>query len=102
MGYNAGDERQVRKVEEQMDAQRKQELEDIKTLLETPAGVRFLRRLMTDTKVFSSCYTGNATTYYLEGRRDLGLKYFADIVEAAPAHLIEVITVEEKKEGEKR
>lgn len=101
MGYNAGDESQVRKAEAKMDAERKQELEDIKTLLKQPAGVRFLRRLMTDTKVFSSCYTGNATTYYLEGRRDLGLMYFADVVEAAPAHLIEVITVEEKKEAKK-
>lgn len=82
--YNAADETQIEKIEISNKTQRDQELEDIKTLLDTPAGVRFFRRLLVEGKIFSTTFTGNSSTFYLEGHRNLALKFFSDICEARP------------------
>lgn len=56
-----------------------QQKDDLMEILHTPAGRRFLHRLLSECKVYSSTYTGNATTYYLEGKRDIGLWVMSQI-----------------------
>lgn len=65
--------------EEQKKAERKQEIEDVKELMSTRAGRRFAYRLLATCKIFQSSYTGNADTYFKEGRRAVGLEFFDDI-----------------------
>lgn len=62
--------KQAKFTKEALIEQRK---DDIKELLHMPAGRRFLHRILSECKVYSSTFTGNATTYYLEGKRDIGL-----------------------------
>jgi hypothetical protein len=59
-------------------------LDGVKSLLDTDAGLEVFRRILESTKVFTSCFTGNSTTFYNEGMRDVGLNVLGDIVRADP------------------
>lgn len=72
--------------------ERDQELEDIKVLLKNPAAIRFFRRLFDEGKIFETTFTGTSKTYFLEGRRDLALKFFHDILEADPSSIQELVS----------
>ena len=64
--------------------EREQELEDIRAVMSSPAGRRFVWRLLEVGNVFRPCFTGNSQTYYLEGKRELTLTFYADVMEACP------------------
>lgn len=77
---------------------RHQELEDIKLLMSSGAGQRFMKRLMEDGKIFSTSFTGNSQTFFLEGHRNLALKYFKDICEACPEKVRDLLINEQEDE----
>lgn len=89
--YNAADEASVSKKEQDRKNERDQELDDIKEVLAMPAGMRFMRRLMVEGKVFQTTFTGNSQTFFLEGHRNLALKFFADVCEACPNRVPDLI-----------
>jgi hypothetical protein len=89
--YNSADEKKVKNAKEKVRIERQQELEDIKTLLKMPAGVRFFRRLMEHGKVFCTTFTGNSVTFFQEGHRNLALIFFNDICEATPNKVAELM-----------
>lgn len=69
----------------QIKAERKQELEDVKTILKTDAGFRFFKRLFENTSVFSTTFKNSSElTAFCEGQRNIGLQFFNDVCEAAP------------------
>lgn len=70
---------------------RLQELEDVKFILGTPQGVRFFRRLLESGRVFQTTFTGNSQTFFLEGHRNLALEFLADVVEATPDKITELM-----------
>jgi len=93
--YNTADVKQVKKREEKDKNERDQELEDIKTILKTPSGERFFRKLFEDGRVLSTSNTGVAeSTFFNEGWRAFALKHFADVIEAVPNKLQTVLTKE--------
>jgi len=47
--------------------------EDIKAIVGSPAGQRFMRWFFTTTGMMDRVYTGNSDTYYNSGKRELGL-----------------------------
>ena len=94
--YNAADEDVVRDAEQKDKNERDQELEDIKAILAMPQGVRFFRRLMQEGRVFQTTFTGNSNTFFLEGHRNLALKFFSDVCEAAPSKVPDLLIQEEK------
>lgn len=63
---------------------RREELEDISWLMSHAQGRRFMWRLLSSAGVFHSSFTGDETTYFKEGCRAVGLKFFADVQEEAP------------------
>lgn len=89
--YNAADEEMVEEAEKKQRLAREQELEDIKTILQHPSGIRFFRRFMEEGKIFRTTYTGNSNTYFLEGARNLALKFFSDICECSPNKINEIM-----------
>lgn len=88
--YDASDPEQIKDAEEKEKNERDQYLKDLKVLMSTPEGVRFFRKLMEDGKMFTTSFTGNSVTFFNEGMRNLVLKVFGDVCEAAPdkVHLI--------------
>lgn len=85
------DEDQAEKVAQDAKLERERELADICTILSTPSGMRFMKRLLREGRVFTTTFTGNSTGMFLEGQRNLALKFFSDIAEAAPDKLPELI-----------
>lgn len=78
------------------DIQRKgQEASDQKDFLEmiaTPAGKRYLRRVIATCGVFQTTYTGNSETFFKEGRRSVGLELLDDVRKWAPELLGAILT----------
>lgn len=70
---------------------RAQELEDIRALLQLPEGIRFFKRLFTLARIWSTTFTGNSQTFFLEGQRNLGLIIYSDVAEASPEKILSII-----------
>ena len=75
-----------KEIEERLAAKiaREQELADIKFLLNSPEGLRFLSRLFAETRDLHSSYTGTSEgVNFNEGRRNIGLFLKVDMKEIA-------------------
>lgn len=81
---NAADSDQVRQAGEKEERGRERDLNDMRTVLSTLSGRRVVWRYLTFCKVFESSFTGNSTTFFNEGMRNVGLALLADIHEAEP------------------
>lgn len=53
--------------------QRDRELGDIRKVLSTPEGRRFVWRIMSTCGIFRSSMTGTSQTFFNEGQREIGL-----------------------------
>jgi hypothetical protein len=62
----------------------KDELADIKAVMGTVPGRRFMWRMMEEGNIFRTCFTGNSQTFYLLGKRDFMIPYYQDVMEACP------------------
>ena len=65
--YNPSNKDHVNKLREHKELQELQYKEDIQTLANTPAGVRFLTYLLREGKAFGEPFTGNSQTYFNNG-----------------------------------
>lgn len=94
---NASDSEQVKNAKRSEESKRNQELNDVEFVLSTPQGRRFLWRLLGVCHVFKTSFTGNSTTFFNEGKRDIGLRLLADINESSPDSYLKMMQ-EAKKE----
>lgn len=71
--------------------QRDREMADLKKILSIPEGRRFLWRLLKETKYFTSPFhqDGRVGAFY-EGKRDVGLIFYREIMEANPAAFLQM------------
>lgn len=58
---------------------RRRDNEALKDILSSDSGRWFLMRLLDNSHVLGSCFTGNSTTFFNEGRREVGLQILRDI-----------------------
>lgn len=79
---------EVKKEEERK--QRELE-EDIRLEMSTEYGRRNVFRLLEEAKVYSCTFTGNSQTFFLEGRRDIGLWKLGQIMKVCPDKYILMI-----------
>lgn len=80
-----GGKNQRRKVRKYEDEQLKL---DVQAILETPAGRRYMNHLMEFCGRSRTSFTGNSTTFFNEGARNIALKIEADARSHAPAHYL--------------
>lgn len=71
---------------------------DFVEVLGLPAGRRIFWWLLEVSGVYRSSFTGNSTTFFNEGRRDLGLMLLGKITEAKPEALILMMQESKKRE----
>lgn len=64
--------------------QRRRELADVQFVLSSIEGRRLYWRMMVSTGIFKSSFTGNNTTFFNEGERNVGLRMLNDMNEADP------------------
>jgi len=63
---------------------RERELSDIRHVMQSATGRRFIWRVLSEARIFEPCFTGNSHTFYNEGRREHGLIFFKDVMESCP------------------
>lgn len=81
--YNSADKEQVEQAEKKRKNERDQELDDLRTLIKSPAGERFFRRFFKLGRMFDCSYTGDNDTFYHEGRRNFALLILGEVTEVA-------------------
>ncbi len=74
--------------------------EDLKWVLSSKQGRRFMWGLLEQTGVYRSSFTGNSETFFREGQRNVGLGLLALIHEHCPKRYSEM--VEEQSEYERQ
>ena len=81
--YKLDDSKEVEMAELQERERRKQELNDLRTILSNSSGRRFMWRLLETCKVFNSVYSQDAHMMaYYSGKQDLGHFLMSEITEA--------------------
>lgn len=63
---------------------RDKEVEDVKLIMSSREGRRFMWRMLEMCGVYRSSFTGNSETFFREGQRNIGLMLLADIHEHCP------------------
>jgi hypothetical protein len=81
---NAADESQLAELAKKELRGRDRELEDLREIVSTRGGRRFVLRLINASELFSTADVMNAGIYALEGKRKIGKLLFNDVMEAAP------------------
>ncbi len=86
------------KAREMSEAERRTLLAAAHDVLGGEAGRLFVWWLLEQTHVFQNSFTGNSTTFFLEGERNVGLKLFALCVEADPDFMHVLMNFKRDKE----
>lgn len=95
---NAADEGQIQDQSQKEKFRREREANDVRSLLANIEGRRFLWRLMETCGVYHQSFTGNSETFFLEGKRSIGLFVIAEILDAEPdAYLL---MIKENRKGD--
>lgn len=89
--YNAANPAHVSKAKEAEESARERELNDVRFVMSSKEGRRFFDRYQRLTHMHETSFTGNNTTFFNEGERNIGLKLMADVNEACPELLIELM-----------
>jgi hypothetical protein len=79
---NAANKKEVEQANREEKFSYKQQLADIRLILESEQGRRFLWKYLSKCGVFKSSFTGNSQTFFLEGQRNIGLQLMEDIMAA--------------------
>lgn len=79
---DASDEAAVKRLEQKDRDLRETELEDLKKLLGVSYGRRLAWRVLEKAGVHRTSFTGNSTTYFNEGARNIGCWFLSEIMEA--------------------
>jgi len=80
MGYDAGDEKHVKKAEAKQEDVKDAESESLKYIMQDSRGRRFISDLLDQTHVFHSSYGAtDRDTSFREGERNIGLKLLAGL-----------------------
>lgn len=100
MVKNAADPEQIEEASLKIRHNRKLELDDIRRVLESDYGRRFVWRYLGICRVFESSWSPSAAIHFYEGQRDIGLKLIADITESNDEALI--LMMRESKKRDKK
>ena len=99
---NAADEAQVEEGGAKAQRLRAQELSDVRQILSTKGGRRFMWRLLSASGVYRLSFAGEQshTTAFQDGERNVGLRFLADVMDADPKNFL-VMSDENKPKGAK-
>ncbi len=69
-----------------------------KAVIATEHGKRLLAWVINQTGVFAPCFTGNSTTFFLEGRRAVGLDLYKLLLTADPDAMHELVAFQREEQ----
>lgn len=88
---NAADESQIKIEKEKQKFKQDSDDNDLRFLLSTDQGRRFIWGMLEKCGVFKSSFTGSSETFFLEGQRNIGLKLMSDIMRVDPESYLKMI-----------
>jgi len=77
-------QQEAERLERAAEAKRRRDVEDFKSLMKLKEGRRFVWRLLAETGVYHSSFTGNSETFFKEGRRSIGLILMGELHTICP------------------
>lgn len=92
-----GQEKKAREADEQARFEATRDADDLKWIMGNKKGRRFVWKLLERSGVYRSSFTGNSTTFFNEGQRNIGLMLLADIHSVCPEHYVTML--KEAKDG---
>lgn len=96
-----GEEVQVEVKKTKSKRKREHELNEFRSLLSTYGGRAYIWRLLSQCGVYKISFTGNSTTFFNEGKRQIGLWVLEEVFEADPASF-SLMQNEAVERGERR
>ena len=81
---NAADEDQVKDAGNKAKRGREREIDDVRYVLNSVQGRRFMWRYLSLCNLWETSFTGNSTTFFKEGERNIGLRLMSDINDSSP------------------
>lgn len=98
---NASNVKQVKNASIKERFSRRQQIEDLRAILSSPNGRRFLWRYLDECGVFRSSYDASGSkVYFNEGIRNVGNKLLSEITEANPKAFAEMMFENSKLDEE--
>lgn len=85
MSTDTASPEQVNKAENKQKTRRETELKTLKAMLSTVDGRSYFWKILSECGVYQTSFTGDNTTFFNEGKRQVGLWLLAEIMEADPA-----------------
>lgn len=65
---------------------------DVREVMDSPAGRRFVWGSIRDAGTFGSSFTGNSETFFREGRRDVGIRLMSEVQTVCPELYVVMLT----------
>lgn len=96
----SGQEAQARQSKQLKQFERAKEIEDFAWIMSDAKGRRFMWRLLEMAGVYRSSFTGNSTTFFNEGMRNVGLMLIGEIHAVAPDAYAQMLK-ENRRDGSK-
>lgn len=93
---NAANETEVREAEIKAKLAEDQRANDLRYMLASDQGKRFIWSLLESCGIFKSSFTGSSETYFLEGQRNIGLKLLAEIMKTDPEAYVKMYKLSKK------
>lgn len=81
-------EHDVKKAEKKEKSEAELYAEDLKYVMSTEKGRRFIWQQLSKAGLFRTSFTGNSTTFFNEGKRAHGLELLADLQEHTPKYYL--------------
>jgi hypothetical protein len=91
-------QQEAERLERAAEAKRQRDVEDFKSLMKLKEGRRFVWRLLSETGVYHSSFTGNSETFFKEGRRSIGLILIGELHTICPE--LYAVMVEEHQQDD--
>lgn len=78
------------------------ELNDMRQIMATDYGRRFMWNLLAKAGVYRTSFTGNSTTFFNEGQRNIGLMMQSQILQACPEQYIVMLNESKEQQEQKQ
>lgn len=88
---NIADKEQVKQAASTEKRAEERARKDFRAIMETPYGRRFIARLLDSCGFQKSSFTGNSTTFFNEGKRQVALELWAEINAVAPDLYVQML-----------
>ena len=97
--FDASDPAHIRKAAKAAKADAAQRLEIVRGIMSLPSGRAWMHDWLQSCNIFATTFTGNALqSAFNEGRRSIGLRMLAEIMQACPDQYVQMMREENERD----